>query len=255
LLISLLLFVAVGCASSARTDTATVDSTQPSLRPIYHVHLPGIGGANFVHHWWLAEVRRALPQPAESEIFDWTCGDPFIHALQAYERNHLEAQRLAQLIVEHHQRQPQVRLVITAESGGCAPAVWMLEALPDDVIVDALVLISPALSEGYDLSSALKHVRGPAYVFTSQSDGFVLGWGTRTFGTSDGLHVDAAGRIGFTEPAGADPLLYSKLVQLPYRSEWARYWNFGGHAQAMSPAFGKKVIAPMIIQAISIASS
>ena len=45
--------------------------------------------------------------------------------------------------------------------------------------------------------------------------------------------------------------MYAKLVQLPYRSEWSRYWNFGGHAQAMSPLFGKNVIAPMIAKAIA----
>jgi hypothetical protein len=212
--------------------------------------LPGIGGVTFVHRWWLAEVRHALPQPAESEIFDWTCGDPFIHALQAYDRNHREAQRLARQIIERHAREPNTRFVISAESGGCAPAVWMLEALPDDVVVDSLVLISPALSEEYDLSKALKHVRGPAYVFTSHADDFILGWGTRTFGTSDGLWLDAAGRDGFSPPSGADLTLYGKLVQLPYRSEWARYWNFGGHAQAMSPPFGKSIIAPMIVRAI-----
>jgi len=243
--------MAGGCSSPAHIEPVPSGSTQPLIQPIYHVHLPGIGGANFVHEWWLAEVRRALPQPAESEIFDWICGDPFIHALQAYDRNHREAQRLAALITERHRNEPHTRLIVTAESGGCAPAVWMLEALPDDVRIDTLVLISPALSEGYDLSNALKHVRGPAYVFTSHNDDFILGWGTRTFGTSDGLHLDAAGRDGFLEPAGSDPAEYAKLIQLPYRSEWVRYLNFGGHSQAMSPAFGKYVIAPMIVRAIT----
>jgi hypothetical protein len=250
LLLTLILASACGCSSIAPVQSGPTASTQPSVRPVYHVHLPGIGGANFVHDWWLAEVRHALPQPAESEMFDWICGDPLIHALQAYERNHREGRRLAGLIVERRRREPNTRLVVSAESGGCAPAVWMLEALPDDVSVDALVLISPALSQGYDLSVALRHVRGPAYVFTSHNDDFILGWGTRTFGTSDGIIADAAGRDGFFEPAGADPASYAKLIQLPYRSEWIRYLNFGGHAQAMSPVFGKYVIAPMIVRAI-----
>ena len=49
-------------------------------------------------------------------------------------------------------------------------AIWVLEKLPDDVHVDTLVMLACAMSPQYDLSPALRHVSGKAYVFVSPLD-------------------------------------------------------------------------------------
>jgi hypothetical protein len=217
------------------------------IKPIqtYHLHLPGIGGNSPIHRWWCHEIRRAGPT-TRSDLYDWTGRRWPITVLQSVERNRAEAKNVAEHIVKLRRAHPDARIVISSESGGAGPAVWALEQLPNDVFVDDLVLIAPALSPGYDLSSALKHVRGNAHAFISEDDNFILAWGTRTYGTIDGKRVDAAGHCGFVEPDGADALQYEKLIQVRHKPAWSKYWNFGGHGGAMSPAFAKHVIAPLI---------
>lgn len=182
----------------------------------------------------------------QSELYDWTGRRWPITVLQSVARNRAESRNVAAQIVALRQAHPQARIVISSESGGAGPTVWALEQLPDDVFVDAVVLIAPALSPDYDLSAALRHVKGSMHAFISDDDNFILAWGTRTYGTIDGKNVPAAGYRGFTQPAGADVEQYAKLVQVRHQRGWAKYWNFGGHGGAMSPAFAKHVIAPLI---------
>lgn len=213
----------------------------------YLLHLPGIGGDSPFDRWWMNELR--LGRAADRvELYDWTCHDPWIDALQAYARNHREAQKIADRIVDHLGADPRAKIVLTAESGGAGPALWALEKLPAGAMVDELVLVAPAISPGYDLSAALRHVRRTAYAFTSARDWFMLGWGTSTFGTIDGKKCDAAGRFGFVRPPAADRAQYRKLVQLPYQSAWARWFNFGSHTGAMSPAFARHFLAPLLVR-------
>jgi hypothetical protein len=246
----LLACLLVGCATTNTTTTsptATQSMGSVEIRPLetYHLHLPGIGGTSFVHEWWCHEIRAAGPT-TRSELYDWTGRRWPITVLQSVERNRVESKKVAEQIVALRRAHPDARIVISSESGGAGPTVWALEDLPDDVFVDAVVLIAPALSPDYDLSAALRHVRGNCHAFISADDNFILDWGTRTYGTIDGKNVDAAGHCGFVTPAGADEVEYAKLVQVPHRSAWAKYWNFGGHGGAMSPAFAKHVIAPLI---------
>ena len=114
-------------------------------------------------------------------------------------------------------------------------------------MVDEVVLVAPAISPGYDLSAALRHVRQIMYVFTSTGDWFELGLGTNTLGTIDGIKCQAAGRFGFAKSVGADAAAYRKLVQFPYDPAWMRYLNFGNHTGAMSPSFARHVLAPMLV--------
>src|SRR5205823_3823144 len=64
---------------------------------------------------------------------------------------------------------PNSRIVLCAESGGVAVALWLLESLPQDIAVDDLLMVSPAVSRDYDLSRALAHVRNHAY-YTTRSE-------------------------------------------------------------------------------------
>ncbi|MBC8107695.1 MAG: hypothetical protein H7Z14_13975 [Anaerolineae bacterium] len=227
-------------------------TTAPSTGPVaqtYHMHLPGIGGAMFIHRWWCREIHSAGPT-TQSVVYDWTGRRFPIDVLQSVERNRREAKNVATQIAKMRRDHPKDRIVISAESGGTGMAVWELEDLPADVHVDAVVLIAPALSPEYDLSAALKHVRGAMHVFVSEQDNLILAWGTEQYGTIDGKHVQAAGRFGFVQPKTADATQYAKLVQVPHQSAWWKYWNFGGHGGGMSPAFAKHVIAPLIARGV-----
>jgi hypothetical protein len=209
------------------------------------LHLPGIAGPRWCDRRMLAGLRDGGVE-ANFVTYDWTEHDSGIDALQAYARNHREAMKIAGLISAHAAADPDSPIYLTAHSGGCALAVWALENLPASVKVQTVLLIAPALSPGYDLTAALRHVEGKMFVFSSTLDVVVLYSGTKLFGTMDGLHGAAAGYAGFVQPPGADPVAYRKLVQFQYRKDWARYFDFGDHIGGMSRPFAKAVLAPLL---------
>jgi pimeloyl-ACP methyl ester carboxylesterase len=153
---------------------------------------------------------------------------------------------VADALTKRYRENPSRRIVITSHSGGTGIAVWALEKLPDDVKVDTVVMLASALSPDYDLTRALRHVRGRMYAFNSLTDTLVLGVGTRTFGTVDGVKCDAAGRCGFSLPDGADETQYKKLVQVPYNAAWMALGNIGDHIGPMSNPFARDVLAPVV---------
>ncbi len=233
--------------------TTQPDPPDPLLRAVSTpgplvLHLPGIGGPRLCDHRMLAGLRDG-GVTANFVICDWTGNDPGIAALQGYARNHRQAQRIADLILAHIAADPDSPIYLTAHSGGCGLAVWALEKLPPNVKVHTVLLIAPALSPGYDLTHALHHVDGNMYAFSSTLDTVVLETGTRLFGTIDGVPTAAAGFSGFIQPPAADPLMYQKLIQRTYQSDWAKYNDFGNHIGAMSRPFARAILAPLICPA------
>jgi pimeloyl-ACP methyl ester carboxylesterase len=211
----------------------------------YVLYLPGISGARGLDRGFV----RALQEGGLSEAIemdDWTAGNPGIAALMAYDRNQREAERIATRIVERRRAHPAERFILIAHSGGCGIAAWALEKLPADVHVDNLVLLAPALSPRYDLSRALRRVRGSAVSLWSSRDRFVLGWGTLVFGTIDRRHTFAAGRVGFRFPAAGDAIEYRKLTQMPYDPSWLRVGHLGDHIGMMLRPFARDVLVPIV---------
>ena len=167
----------VAPAPSANQETALVPNTpatKPALAGDYHLHLPGIGGYRGID-------RRLVRGLAEGGLdgkldhYDWTVADPGLGSLLARARNEDEANNVAQIILEHRRADPHARITLTAHSGGAGILAWALERLPDNVSVDSVVFLSPALSPSYDLSKALAHVTRQAYAFYSADDVAVLG--------------------------------------------------------------------------------
>jgi pimeloyl-ACP methyl ester carboxylesterase len=212
----------------------------------WHLHLPGISG----FRWIDRDLIRGLADggfASEIEPYDWTTADPGLGSLLAHERNQEEAGKVSQMIESHYRSNPARRITITAHSGGAGVAVWALERLPVGVMVDDIVLLAPALSPTYDLSLAMAHVKGHVYAFTSSHDVAVLGWGTSMFGTIDGVKTEAAGKVGFRRPTGADATQYAKLIEIPYERQWMRYENIGDHIGAMNRQFAREIIAPLLV--------
>jgi hypothetical protein len=229
-------------------SAAPIQDNRP-LRPgsTYLLHLPGIAGDTAFDRWWIDALRDG-DAADHTSLYDWTCHDPGIDALQAYERNRREAAKVAQLIRRQCESDPTGHVILTAESGGTGIVIFALEKLPPRMKVDQVLLIAPALSPGYDLSMALRHVNGKIYYFSSPGDWFTLGVGTNVFGTMDGKNTNSAGYVGFTCPKSADRNQYRKLVEMKYDPAWSKWGDFGGHTGGMSVSFARHFLAPLLLR-------
>jgi len=239
------LMMLVGCA--APMPHVLANEIHADCSNAWLLHLPGIAGMRRIDHEMIRGFQ-AAGYTGKTKIYDWTENDPGLDALVAYKRNHREAEKVADQITKQFRADPHLEIILTGHSGGTGIAVWALEYLPDDVQVQTVFLLASALSPEYDLSRALRHVRGKVYVFTSPGDSLVLGTGTRLFGTIDGIKSDAAGLNGFVTPKGADKELYAKLVSEPYQRDWINFGHIGNHIGCMSRAFVANVMAPMLLK-------
>lgn len=247
LVIGLLLCLAAGPGAAVAAAPAAeppVDAKPADVKASLF-HAPGIAGEHVIDRELIRGLRRG-GFDGTTEIHDWTEDHRGIAALYGRKRHRAQARLLAEKIEERRREQPGGRVVLTGHSGGSGIVVWALENLPDDVLVDDVLLLAPALSPGYDLSKALKHVRGKMYAFTSPNDVIVLGFGTQLFTTIDGQKGDAAGRVGFTCPVDADAAAYEKLVPMPYDKAWMKLGNIGDHIGVMSARFAERVLTPLI---------
>jgi len=234
-------------ASASRAHATTQSAKLADLKGNYHLHLPGIGGYRNIDRRAIAGLRDG-DLDGVIDHYDWTVADPGLGALLARKRNGDEALNVAQIILERRRADPNARITLTAHSGGCGILAWALEHLPDDVSVDSVAFLSPALSPTYDLSKALRHVKKNAYVIYSSHDVAVLGIGTSLFGTIDGIKTEAAGKVGFVEPKNADPAQYAKLHQFPYDRSWMKLDNIGDHIGSLSRPFIRDIVAPLLTQ-------
>jgi pimeloyl-ACP methyl ester carboxylesterase len=188
-----------------------------------------------------------------------------------------QARQIAATVDAFRSEQPGDPVFLVAKSGGTGVVIRALEHLDPDA-VDRVVLLAPAISPTYDLSRALRAVRGEMVVFWSPLDVFVLGAGTRIFGTMDRVRTISAGMVGFRTPirdcepvsasaiiesaeagAGADrrskpapglepsrATLYGRLRQIRWRPVMAATGYFGGHVGPDSPAFLRKYVVPLL---------
>jgi hypothetical protein len=235
-------------AGDVQVPGAVAHADAPSEKPkAWLLHLPGIAGDTRIDRRLLQGIHDA-GFAGETEIYDWTGDHPGLVALKARQYNEAEAQKIADKITAHYRADPKTPILITSHSGGTGLCVWALEKLPADVKVERVMLLSSALSPQYDLSTALSHVRGKVYAFSSPNDALVLGAGTRLFGTIDGRQCQAAGLCGFTCPeTAAAKDQYTKLVPMPYDPAWIKLGNIGDHIGVTSRAFAEAVIAPILM--------
>jgi pimeloyl-ACP methyl ester carboxylesterase len=167
--------------------------------------------------------------------------------LAASQRHRSEARKIAAELTRLYRENPHRRIYLTSHSAGTGVAAFALAQLPDDVRIESWLLLASALSPQYDLSPALRPVRTKAYSLYSPHD-WIVGWGTRNFGTIDRIKTDSGGLIGFTPPENAaDVWQYEKLVQIPYDNDWMRLGNNGDHIGTMMPRFSRQMLAPLLL--------
>ena len=148
---------------------------------------------------------------------------------------------------------PYAAALVMSQSVGTLPSgslnrqviLLALPMLPDDVMVDTVVLFSPSASSEHNLTRAMKHVKQNLYATSSPYDVVLAGLPVN----ADGKGGAPAGRYGFILPPGAGEatlMAYSRVINLPWRPSYLGFnWN-GGHTTVTNRSFVKHVIAPRI---------
>lgn len=230
------------------------DGAPPSGNPepaphTFLLHLNGIGGKRIMDRWLLEGLAQGGLE-ASYRIYDWTGDEEGMLALADVKLHQTESAKVAAMLADYHRDHPADRIILTSHSAGAGIAAWALSQLPAGTNIDTWLMLEPALSPQFDLSAALSHVNGRAYVFSSINDGIVLSAGTRLMGTVDRVQTDAAGFSGFVRPPQGDVRQYQKLISVPYDTAWLRLGNFGDHIGCMMRPFARAVIAPILIDGV-----
>lgn len=208
----------------------------------------GVGGLDLCGTG-LRYVMGSLKVPNTVRVVRWGHGLGRWHADLTNVRNRDQrAREIADEATAFRARYPGAPVFLVGKSGGTGLVVKALEHLPENT-VEAVVLISPALSPRYDLSRALQAVRREMVVFWSPLDVFVLGFGTRIFGTIDRIKSVSAGLVGFRlldTDDDAKRRQYAKLRQIRWTPAMARTGYLGGHVGPDNPAFLRKYVVPLL---------
>ena len=193
-------------------------------------------GVGRTHHM-AAALRRALRRAGTTDVgtvlYKWQFGLPgeIWTDLMWLRRNRVMGARLARRITAFHRAHRGARIHVLGHSGGAGVAVFALESLRGRPLVETLVLSAPALKPSYNLAPALRTVRR-AYGFVSPRDRFLLGIGTRIFGTTDRAFTTAAGCQGFRVPpklTSEDEMLYSRFREIRWSPSFKKDGHHGGH--------------------------
>lgn len=213
--------------------------------------LPGIEGRSV----WNRNIAIGLNQGGVTsaiEVYDWTTGLPggFVVNLTNLERNRRQARELARRILAQRDRYPGSPVHLIGHSAGGGIAVLALEALPPGRQIDQAILLAPALSLDYDLTTALRRTRYGICNFYSTRDVSFLKVGTSLFGPIDREFGVSAGAVGFRPPDDlneSDRALYaSRLRQVRWKPRMKQLGASGSHLGWASRKFASEYLAPLI---------
>jgi pimeloyl-ACP methyl ester carboxylesterase len=200
--------------------------------------LPGVGNTRFHLAGFVAAAQTQLPR-FEVDVRPW--GTPFltIHNLRAHERNAETAAAIAAEIAEWRRANPDAPFYLVGYSGGGGMATLVTAALPDDLGIDRLVLVAPAISPGYPLADkVLPHVHEYVVNYASERD-LQVGWGTRTFGTIDRKNTDSAGAIGFA-------VSHERLLEYHWSDDDEPFGHAGNHLAYLSARWQAAKLLPAL---------
>jgi len=210
------------------------------------VVLPGIDGQSGRNE----DACRAIGSGAAGmsvELFDWTMPLCFWTNQRDESRNRRMASELADRIAAYRSEHPDGSVFLVGHSGGTAIAVWAAEALPSGAQVDGIVLLASSLSPNYDLSKAIKRTREGVVSFRSERDSVLLGAGTTLFGTMDGKHTEAAGKVGFSVPDSEQAKgAYGGFSEIRWNPSMSGTGHDGGHFGCLASEFVASHVAPLI---------
>jgi hypothetical protein len=232
----------------------TGPSRQDRMPNGYIYYCDGAGGGGVIGNW-AGGVRDGLQKAGydgAGEIFGWNTGLGVVADQTSgndYKRK--KAGELAAEMKKYRSEYPNAPITLMGLSAGTAIAAFTLEALPPDVMVEDVFLLSGSLSSAHDLTRALQRINDKMYITTSARDGVLTvlvpnaGTADRDSGTTATVGVQGP-RI----PAGASPetrrLYREKIVMMPWKAEFAKYGNNGGHIDTVNARWIEHYIAPLV---------
>jgi pimeloyl-ACP methyl ester carboxylesterase len=245
---ALLLLLVCAAAAAAdgpvrRFDCGPELAATPSQAEGRLLILPGVGNTRFHLAGFVAAAEAQLPR-FDVEVRPW--GVPFmtIHNLRAHERNEATAESVAGEIAEWRRAHPDAPFYLVGYSGGGGMATLVTAALPDDVSIDRLVLVAPAISPDYPLEQeVLPHVREYVVNYASERD-LQVGWGTRTFGTIDRKNTASAGAIGFAAA-------HERLLEYRWSAADVAVGHAGNHLAYLSARWQAAKLLPALDPSVS----
>ena len=233
--------------------TTTLPDRAQRMQRGYVYYLDGAGGGGVTN--WSGGVREgmlAAGYDGAGEMFRWQTGLGVVAdqtASNEYKRG--QARKLARKIQEYVREHPNAPVTLMGLSAGTAIAAFTLESLPTGIQVEDVILLSGSLSSTYGLTAALRHVNGKMYIFTSHRDAVlqtlvpVSGTADRDSGTTSTIGMD-----GPRLPSGASTethrLYATKIVEVPWKTEFSRYGNYGKHTDTVGAAFVERYVAPLV---------
>ncbi len=128
-------------------------------------------------------------------------------------------------------------------------ALFTAEALPEEIMLERIILLGPAVSPDYDLTGALTHCRNLVN-FYSDHDWFMAGLATEWFGTMDRKKTATAGSRGFLDNEG-NQLRNGQCMQIPWTPAWRKLGHDGGHSGWLARAWAREVLAPQVDPALA----
>ena len=226
--------------------SAPVEPTQRQHGLIYA--FPGVEGGER-HLRKAFRGLRAGGMVGELRVHDWERPLGLLFNLIAHDRNRRDAAAVADEIATFRQGHPDEPIDLVGYSGGGGVAVMVLEALPTGLLVRNVVLVQPALSPDYDLTLALTHVEGRLVNFYSPYDVFILGAGTRIFGTMDRKYTASAGLTSFNvDQAVPRAEQREHFEQVRWTKDMRQAHHWGGHHSMVRFEWNRQYVAPRLVQ-------
>ena len=243
---------AVGCASKPTGLPEQLPDREARMHHGYLYYFDGAGGGTAKKNWseGVKDGLLAGGYPGAGEMFTWETGEGLIADQDAsvkFKRS--KAKEAAARIRQHVKANPAVPLDMLGFSAGTAVAIFALEDLPETVQVDEVVLLGTSISRDYDLTKALKRVKGHVYIYTSTHDR-MLGFLMPFSGTADRKFDDpGAGITGFVLPAGATAqtreLYAEKIVTIAWTAKLEKDGDYGHHFDNVNMEFIRDHVAPL----------
>ena len=252
LLTSVLAVCALGCAPVGLPEQ--LPNRAERMHNGYLYYFDGAGGGTAKKNW--AEgVKDGLVEggyEGAGEMFTWETGKGLIADQDASVKfKRAKAKEAAAKIINHAKEYPEPPIDILGFSAGTAVAIFALEDLPESIQVDDMVLLGCSISQNYDLTKALKRVKGHVYVYTSTKDR-VLGFLMPFSGTADRKFDDpGAGITGFKLPKGASAatrkLYQEKIVTIPWTAKMEKEGDRGHHFNNVQKEFIRDQVTPLFL--------
>ncbi len=249
-----LIAFAAGCATAPTGLPKPLPDREARMKHGYTYYLDGAGGGTAKKNWseGVRDGMLAAGYRGAGELFSWETGKGLMadqNASVAYKRTRAKA--LASEIEKQATAFPQAPINILGFSAGTAEAIFALEYLPANIQVDQVVLLGTSISEDYDLTKALQHIRGHLYIYTSTRDR-MLGFLMPFSGTADRkFHDPGAGIKGFILPAGATAktrkLYADKIVTIRWTKELEADGDYGRHFDNIKMEFIRDHVAPLLM--------